>query len=547
MCLLGDETSLAAGTMRATGDWAYVKGSCIWFCGRKDRQIKRLGKRINLDWIEREISHKILNNACSLVLDKSANTNHSGRIHLFVVDATPFDNKKLVSVRGDLLKLLPVDAQPDFIHMVSDLPMTAHGKVDRVALLSGVEEMSNARDIKISVREFLELAWKEGLDVNKAREIAQEKVDSKFAFFKENPGNFIGDNIHVTEDDMFVASGGSSLDAVRLADSVESWISKQEKAPVKLPELLDVILSKPFSTLCRYVKSKLAQTDRQGGLEFKGTPLGSINAGSSRDDLGTIAGQQGRDEEMNLDLNSSSDFTQQAGKLRVKRKLSSLTDGASLAAEKEDNSKRATLKNIGSEETCNSCKDETFSASELKNCFCSVRRGNHWTVCKFCRNVRPSALHNMASQSNQTFAQSSSIPCEAVTLKNHSQSFSSLKSAKVPGTDPGTHVTITCQWRTCLYKCIDASPLVVYSPGRCEGEVFIGSHGHVFMCIRLSDGEVLWESRVGDRIESSAVLSMCGKYVIVGKVFVFTEILKACFIVYKYNDVIQFQSKGCAL
>jgi len=39
------------------------------------------------------------------------------------------------------------------------------------------------------------------------------------------------------------------------------------------------------------------------------------------------------------------------------------------------------------------------------------------------------------------------------------------------------------------------------------------------MCIRLSDGEVLWESRVGDRIESSAALSTCGKYVIVGEVF----------------------------
>ena len=533
--------------MRATGDWAYVKGSCIWFCGRKDRQIKHLGKRINLDWIEREISDKILNNACSLVLDKSANTNHLGRIHLFVVDAMPFDKKKLVSVRGDLLKLLPVDAQPDFVHTVADLPMTAHGKVDRIALLSGVEEMSNAGDIKISIREFLELAWKESLDVNKAREIAQGKVDSKFAFRKKDRGNFIGDNIHVTEDDMFVASGGSSLDAVRLADSIESWISKQEKAPVKLPELLDVILSKPFSTLCHYVESKLAQTDRQGGLEFKSTPLGSINAGSSGDDLGTIAGQQGRDEEMNLDLNSNSGFTQQAGKLRIKRKLSSQTDGASLAVETEDNSKRATMKNFSSEETCNSCKDETCSASELKNCFCSVRRGNQWTVCKFCRNVRPSQLGNMTSQSHQAFAQSSSRRHETVTLKNHSQSFSSLKSAKAPGTDPGTHLTITCQWHTCLYKCIDASPLVIYSPARCEGEVFIGSHGHMFMCIRLSDGKVLWESRVGDRIESSAALSMCGKYVIVGKILVFIDILKACFIVYKYNNVIQFQSKRCTL
>lgn len=78
-------------------------------------------------------------------------------------------------------------------------------------------------------------------------------------------------------------------------------------------------------------------------------------------------------------------------------------------------------------------------------------------------------------------------------------------------------VSVSCQWRTCLYKCIDASPLVVHAPGRSEGEVFIGSHSHVFMCIRLSDGKVLWESRLGDRIESSAALSLCGRYVVVGK------------------------------
>ena len=64
---------------------------------------------------------------------------------------------------------------------------------------------------------------------------------------------------------------------------------------------------------------------------------------------------------------------------------------------------------------------------------------------------------------------------------------------------------------------------MVNSPGGCEGEVFIGSHGKVFMCIRLSDGEVLWERSVGDRIESSAAISACGIYVIVGEVFLFSQ------------------------
>lgn len=47
--------------------------------------------------------------------------------------------------------------------------------------------------------------------------------------------------------------------------------------------------------------------------------------------------------------------------------------------------------------------------------------------------------------------------------------------------------------------------------------VFIGSHSHKFTAVSMETGEVLWEKILGDRIESSACLSPCGRYVIVGK------------------------------
>ena len=117
------------------------------------------------------------------------------------------DDEKVRSLRDDLLNLLPVDGQPDFIHMVSHLPMTAHGKIDRNALLSNVQEMSIsvAADMKSS-REFLKYAWQDSLMVNKGRK-RQDKITS--GKFKKEPGKFIGENI--TEDDMFVVSGGTSL------------------------------------------------------------------------------------------------------------------------------------------------------------------------------------------------------------------------------------------------------------------------------------------------------------------------------------------------
>ena len=519
VCLLGDETAVTAETMRATGDWAFVKDHCIWFCGRKDRQIKRMGKRINLDWIEQEISEKLLNEACSLIIEKSDYSSYS-RLHLFVIEKSlPYKSNKVTSLRTGLINLLPVHAQPDFVHVVSHLPMTAHGKVDRKALLSGVQDMPDPEDVK-SVREFLKNAWKESLEVIEVRKQQELTVSSKMEFFSEHKDLRNFDENDVAEDDMFIASCGSSLSAVKLADSIEAWISRQQKSPMKLPELLDVILSKPFGALCCYVESKLDQTNSHDDGDFMRTPLGYINAHRGGDLRTTTAGRTDRVE----DMYSANGSTRQAGKPSLKRK-SSLGDVSVLMDEKDSRQKKAILKNPTSVEDSDLCEDEDDCASELKTCFCSVHRGNQWTSCKFCINSKPSVAGCTIRQTQsfktfnckQTFAQSSSVPSEMVAVKCHSLSISSSKETKAPG----SKVAITCQWRTCLYKCIDTSPLVVYSPGRCEGEVFIGSHGHVFMCIRLSDGEVLWERRVGDRIESSAALSLCGKYVVVGKEHVF--------------------------
>ncbi len=53
MCLLEGEAAISPGTMRSTGDWGYVDAAGrVYWVGRGDRQIKRLGHRINLDSIQ---------------------------------------------------------------------------------------------------------------------------------------------------------------------------------------------------------------------------------------------------------------------------------------------------------------------------------------------------------------------------------------------------------------------------------------------------------------------------------------------------------------
>lgn len=518
-----------------------MKDRCIWFCGRRDRQIKRMGKRINLDWIEHQITEKLLESACSVVLEKTVKT-HS-RLHLFIVETSSYNDSKLSCLKRDVMNLLPVEARPDCIHVVSRLPMTAHGKIDRISLLAGVQKTPMFEDMK-STREFLKCVWNEVLEMNESGNAERIFTSSGSEIVKREPGNFHETTkTDVKEDDMFIASGGSSLQAIRLADLIESFVSKKKKTAVDLSELLDIILSKPFDALCEFVDSKLTGTDKQDDLKSKETlnssghsldatadPRG-ISACENRvnkDTTDAVGVQHGAEFPSKMNTRERK-LVEQAPVLPMKRKSFSLGDGTSL---KDKKTARTVIKDQGSEEFNDSKEEGMFGFPELKSCFCSIRRRNQWTICEFCKYSTLDKSH----MTDQTSVQSSCTSCEAMKSSSQEniphQTFASLKDDKSPGThvayqemtnvdntEEEFKVSITCQWRTCLYKCIDASPLVVYAQGRSEGEVFIGSHGHVFMCIRLSDGKVLWESRVGDRIESSAVLSKCGRYVIVGEMF----------------------------
>ena len=74
------------------------------------------------------------------------------------------------------------------------------------------------------------------------------------------------------------------------------------------------------------------------------------------------------------------------------------------------------------------------------------------------------------------------------------------------------------KWRVDTGKCVDASPLLIQDDFRDPPEiVYIGSHSGRFFAICFRTGRVLWETQLTDRIESSACLSVCGLFVIVGE------------------------------
>lgn len=52
VCFLDGEAAVPADTMRATGDFVTVKDGEMFFLGRQDSQIKRHGKRLNIELVQ---------------------------------------------------------------------------------------------------------------------------------------------------------------------------------------------------------------------------------------------------------------------------------------------------------------------------------------------------------------------------------------------------------------------------------------------------------------------------------------------------------------
>ena len=102
------------------------------------------------------------------------------------------------------------------------------------------------------------------------------------------------------------------------------------------------------------------------------------------------------------------------------------------------------------------------------------------------------------------------------------------------------------EWKYDLRKCIDASPLILMDNDCKDGVIYIGSHSHIFAAISVKHGKKVWETVLGDRIESSATVSVDGKLICVGKdlnqvnknifLFVFFICLYFLFFVFKLNQ-----------
>lgn len=99
----------------------------LYFCGRKDFQIKHMGHRIELEEIERAVSGLSGVDRCCCVFEEERQ-----KLHGFYTGS--LDKKEL---HKKLRQLLPVYMVPGALHNLPEFPLTKNGKVDRRKLLEG--------------------------------------------------------------------------------------------------------------------------------------------------------------------------------------------------------------------------------------------------------------------------------------------------------------------------------------------------------------------------------------------------------------------------
>ncbi|TNM87520.1 hypothetical protein fugu_005741 [Takifugu bimaculatus] len=253
VCLLDKEEAIGPGTMRATGDWVNVNSERLQYLGRRDRLIKRHGKRVNLDSVQQLMLRLPQVEACAVALQEGF------RLLAFVVPsrnqpvqqqqqqsehpglATPTEQQTDGDLRrlvlNQLSLLLPSYSVPDALLLVPALPLTPHGKVDMGALVKRYQGQrkrlgmcpSSSDDSKL--RQTVQFLWQEALG--------------------------LPEDVTIDEDSNFLLSGGDSLKALHLHEDILAAAGEAS------PDLLEIILDGTFSDVLSHV-TRTAQTATPG-------------------------------------------------------------------------------------------------------------------------------------------------------------------------------------------------------------------------------------------------------------------------------------------
>ncbi|XP_048640488.1 beta-alanine-activating enzyme isoform X3 [Marmota marmota marmota] len=421
VCFVDDEITVPLGTMRATGDFVTVKDGEMFFLGRKDSQIKRHGKRLNIELLQQVAEELQQVESCAVTWYNQE------KLILFIVSK---DDLVKDYIFKELQKYLPNHAIPDEIVLIDTLPFTSHGKID-VSELNKIylDYMNSKPEKKLNGKEEL---WE------------------KLQFLWKSVLSLSEDLLKVPDESLFLNSGGDSLKSIRLLNEIEELVG------TSVPGLLEIILSSSILEIYNHI-------------------------------LQTVFPDE--------DETFSKSYA-------TKRKLS------------DTNQEEASGKYLYQKSLLPLSYD-----SEI-NAFIALSRGSQILSLNTTRFLTmlghyPSACSDFTIQTNIENLKSLSPP--AIFRKSEDPSYVAKVCEEGKPVIGAEKLELHVRWRSDTGKCVDASPLVIIpAVDKSSATVYIGSHSHRMKAVDLYSGKVRWEQTLGDRIESSACVSKCGNFIMVG-------------------------------
>ncbi|MFJ4962278.1 amino acid adenylation domain-containing protein [Streptomyces sp. NPDC088729] len=182
-----------AGRMYRTGDLALrAEDGTLLFLGRRDSQVKLRGHRVELGELETAAERLPAVRAAAAAVH---GTGEQAALCLFVLPA-PGEPLDVPALRGALQQDLPTYMIPRHVLRIDAMPLTANGKIDRVALLRRFEAGE--------------------LDTAEERPATGDWTPSPAEATVRDLWTKILDNEPTGPDDSFFVLGGNSFDVMRL-------------------------------------------------------------------------------------------------------------------------------------------------------------------------------------------------------------------------------------------------------------------------------------------------------------------------------------------
>eukprot|EP00106_Octopus_bimaculoides_P004599 XP_014772041.1 PREDICTED: acyl-CoA synthetase family member 4-like [Octopus bimaculoides] len=419
LCFVNDEVTPENG-LRNTGDLVTIDQSGkIFFLHRKDEQLKRNGKRLNLQEIEHVVQQEDFVENCKALIFNSS-------VILFYICSSWHKEKMNESQREQLLKAslqkeLSAHYQPDIFVDTNSFPITYHGKLNIPVLYDMMRDSSRKQQ---PVEKIVEQCWKTTLKIHK--------------------------NIPIDTTERFLAKGGDSLLAMQFINRLQLDLNLQ------LNHILPLVLHNPYKDILDIIRESLSKHKH------------------------STSDEESKPSELRL----SSDNWKGLNKFVKKKHLENVqntqvhsTDSVNYINHRQKNIiPKLSKDSLGKPENVNVDDDGILPKKKTKTNNVS---NNHY------------GLQSKSDSISLEFPKLNSVCC------HHRKK------------------EVNIHWTYNTGKCVDASPIVAQLSNK-EKIIIVGSHSHKVSAVVASSGQLLWETVLADRVESSACVSSCGQHIVVG-------------------------------